>query len=414
MTDRRKKNKTIKKPITMITFSLILLLLINNIMASVFNVLNSATDSVEGRKISVQMSRAAYEAIGSRLEACLKQSTEVVDYYMGNSVYISQSKDNDIVLGNGVAAYTLELEKYMITDNTSLEDGEILVEKYIGIDGRNLTDGDGYVDGEQLIGKTIVMDCRLEVFNMESGESVRLESISKEFKIAGVYDNLKTGEYAGVIMTKNAYRGIFEEAAARIDDYTDSAGIGNTDEYNYCISVIVDKAENIETVKQKLGTLLLDQEVHISALEIYETEEVQTLRTIHFFCNFVAVFFILMSAINIHTYISDSIDRRKREFGIMKAIGYRDAGVSKVLFRETLMEIFIPLAVSYGVALVLFTVMNKLMEANFSVLYSYLLKLHLNIEVNLIVVAVAVCIPFAGFVEGALKINRLEPVEALR
>ena len=193
---KRKKEKSIVKPIVMMTVSLILIFLINNFIMLIHNYLDSTLEKMIARTVKIELSEKEYEAVGDEIVSYLEEGNEehIIDYAEGH------------VQGAGLEAYSEKaMEQYMITQGINeLKDNEIIICKYITDSSIYTNNGaKEYHDGEELIGETITINVDKESFNPDTGEEKTLDSREYTFKVVGVYNNAKTDSYASGLISKD-------------------------------------------------------------------------------------------------------------------------------------------------------------------------------------------------------------------
>lgn len=411
---KRKKEKSIVKPIVMMTVSLILIFLINNFIMLIHNYLDSTLEKMIARTVKIELSEKEYEAVGDEIVSYLEEGNEehIIDYAEGH------------VQGAGLEAYSEKaMEQYMITQGINeLKDNEIIICKYI-TDSSTYTNNGAkeYQDGEELIGETITINVDKESFNPDTGEEKTLDSREYTFKVVGVYNNAKTDSYASGLISKDMMKEMTDFTATVYYDKK----VGEYKKYYYNeINVIVDKAENVDSVAANLELVcqefvknegIIKYGSIVSTSNTIEfTDAMKIIYGIQFFVNFIAAFIIVCAGINIYLYIRQCTDRRKREFGIMKAIGYRTMSISRLLLRETLLEIIIPLSVTYIFGIIVTFIINGYIKANFNVFVQEMIHFSISGSVSAVIISIGVVIPLLGYGAGVIKISKIEPMEALR
>ena len=423
MKKRKKKYKTIKKPVIMLSISLLLLFVVNNFMMSIYKFADNELNKLESRQVLIDMTDYNYDLMGKDIIAYLDSNPNphIVDYTIGRT----NLKCADEKYGGEIdlLAFTEKIiEPYMITEGIDkLADDEIIIGKYLTRAEGADEEQDGYIDGEQFIGDTITSEKKQYFIDPETGKT-RLESTKQyKLKIVGVYDNVSAGEqYAdGFVSQKtlnelSAYKEqIFPDKYMQ-DEYKSKSSAGKA------ISIVVDDVGNMEDVCNEVQKVLDDiagDEVPLNASRtdgIIPDASFYMLKDMQGFINFIAAFFLVCTVISVYSYIKECMDRRKKEFGIMKAIGYRTSGISKLMLKETLLEIFIPLAVTYGIGTCIKLLVDSFIKSEFDIYIQASLEYYMAIEVSILIISIAVLIPMFGYIMSIMKIDKIEPMEVLR
>ncbi len=409
----KKKNKTIKKPIIMIIISLLLIFFVNNSVFEIYDCMDYLMGRVEARRVSIDMTNWVYDDVKDELLDYFNSNEMVLNYCDTDIPYPKEVGERYGLHGMGIEVYMQNvMEPYMFQDIGELADDEIIICKYI------TKDGDGhfgktmeYVDGEQFIGQEVTMYIR----KLDWLTRQEIERKEYTFTVVGVYDNVNAGDYAGGLVNENVAKEMMEYSFL----YTEN--MKQTENYykyepEVIFEVIVDKYENVQNVLQDINDICekAEDDFYIVQTKVKMSEEgIMLLEGIRLICNFVAIYVVICAIINIFSYVKENMERRKREFGIMKAIGYRTGRISLILLKETAIEAIIPLVITMIWGNGIFMVVNNYIQAKFSI-YWNMIKFEMNGYVTLAIVFIATLVPLMGYIWGLIKLHKLEPMEALR
>ncbi|MFH7902850.1 MAG: FtsX-like permease family protein [Candidatus Aenigmatarchaeota archaeon] len=141
---------------------------------------------------------------------------------------------------------------------------------------------------------------------------------------------------------------------------------------------------------------------------LYETIS-KSIGTVSIFALLLSLVSILVSAIGVANTMFSSVIERKKEIGILKALGMRNIHVLKMFLLESIIIGFF--ASIFGILIGVFG--SKIFEYAFSI-YGYNFKVYLGIDLFLIsfLIPVFVCI-ISGFIPAYLA-SKIDPVEILK
>ena len=420
----KKRNKTIRKPIIMLSIALLLIFFVNNGLSAVFGTIDSLMNQISARTIIIDVHVPVYEHKKEELNKYFENSSDKIEgIYEGNDINIRNLREEYNIYA--IDAFLPEVMKEY-TQESEPSDGEILIPKYISVDGdSNPEKTMEPIDGEQFIGKTLTFQVSRR--NMESYAYIDTKDYT--FTVAGVFDNVQSGDSGVAYINQKSMREIEDYAYYYPEEYINDEYYKMYMDYKY-IRITVKDSEYTSKMLDEIKEILsspLEGDDHLEGYDHLSMESMSNvyvsgmieegvylfLNGIMLIGNFIAVYLILCSIMNILAYIKECMEMRKREFGILKAIGYRNGRISLILLKETLLEICIPLGITYGIGGAVFFTINRYIHNNFSVFWQ---RIEFNMEpgISMLIILIAVLVPVAGYVTGYIKLSRLEPMEALR
>lgn len=409
----KKKQHNNRKTIIMMTLSFLLIFLINNCLNEIYDTMDSIGDSLDARRIRMTFSQSVYNEIGESIEKYLEENSNIIDFSKSTASPISVFGLRENYQIWGVDTFIPDvLKDYMITDIDELKDDEIIIAKYITPDSYDYpTKTMDYTDGEQYIGKQIT--CSVDRVDGHKGET--LDSVEYTFKIVGVFDNIKSGQDCDAYVSENITRKMTVEKNIFTDNYEE------TEEYYRFYPTIelvafVKDYNGIETNVAELRNICeeAEDEMYLVSHIIMRSEGAYLFfEGIRLMGNMVGVYLIIRAAMNVYLYIRESLEKRKREFGILKAIGYNSGQISITMLKEAFFCICISLGITFGVGNVIFAVINHYIRNNFNIYWNSI-KFEMDLKVNLIILFVGIIVPMLGYFFSFVKIRKMEPMEALR
>lgn len=409
----KKKQHNNRKTIIMMTISFLLIFLINNFLNEIYDVIDSMGNRLDARRLVMTFSQSVYNKIGDNIEKYLEENSNIIDFSKSTASPISVSGLREDYHIWGVDTFIpAVLKEYIITDIEELKDDEIIIAKYITHDSYNHpTKTMDYTDGEQYIGKQIT--CSVDRVDGHTGEP--LDSVEYTFKIVGVFDNIKSGQHMDAYVSENITRKMTAEKNIFPDNYDE------TDEYyrfypTIELTAFVKDYNNIETNKRELDDICREagDEMYFVHHIIMRSEGAYLFfEGIRLMGNMIAAYLIIRAAMNVYLYIRESLEKRKREFGILKAIGYNSGQISIAMLKEACLCICISLGITFGVGNGIFAVINHYIRNNFNIYWNSI-KLEMDLKVNLLILSVGILVPMFGYFLSFSKIRKMEPMEALR
>lgn len=413
-TNKKLKKRTIVKPIVMLTISLILVFIVNNGLSKIYGIVDNMSQRIRSRTIYINLTPKSYDDKIDELEKYIEENDNILDYA---ECYFSIGVDgcertHDIWC---VAPYMKDVMKdYMDDTPSDLEDDEIIIPKYITEGSDNTLVGDTtYIDGEQFVGDVVTVS--VEKTGFLTGE--QMGTTEYTFKIAGVYDSVAAGNKGDAYVSKYMAKKISENYT-----YVPEKFLEDEKMYTYQplidIRLVVDKYENIEVIQSEIDELLYDDEygeelymvqhefkIHESAIFMIEG--------VRLVCNFLSAYLVINAIISMLLYIKETMENRRREFGILKAIGYTTPQISLEIGKDIVWIMIVPLAITLGLGVFGIALFNGYIDSNVSVYWQSMKMSAMNLT-TVIIILVAVLVPLIGQWMAVKKISKLEPMEAMR
>ena len=298
--------------------------------------------------------------------------------------------------------------KEFVIGKMDLSEDEIILPKYIFRTINDAQDEYGtveYLDCEQYIGKTITIWVPTWIYTMTS--VYKQGGSTYQFKIVGVYDNVKqctSGDEAYI--NRNKQKKMVENSVVYAEGVDKSSFAVPEESY----VVVVKKHKDVEAVAEELKKL----EAGVVTPQYYGGEEVeQTMQFIVLAGDAIGILILLWASITMMLSYLKDIRNRTSEYGLLKAVGYREKDLSGILWMETcIIELrAIIIALLTGEALVL--LLNYLIATKGNILWKYL---HAGYEwwQILLVVFVGMAVPSIAYAAGIKKIRKIEPIVALK
>lgn len=407
---RKKHEKGIAKIIVFTTISLSILMLVNNMFAIIDSTMNGLASTILARRLDISMEWKEYNEKGEEVLDKLSslKNEHILGVYSGGKAEGIISEDNDCSV-----TYIPEevLEEYMDKKNFTLKNDEVILPKYENAGGRYIERSE-----EEYVGKVLEYTLYKTKYTYESGTqlSPKEEILDKKvytLKVAGLYDDAKSG-MEGLIVSNKTLMEMKEFSKPEQDDNSEVSMVSSDTEVG--IYITIDDYENAEEVKESINAILKDYGLNASSYKYGATGEFYSLQTIQLFANIISSFMLVCAILSLFSYLKDMMDRRKQEFGIMKAIGYRTSGICKTLIKEFILEITIPLltALISGIACVIAA--DNFLSSNLNIYEYAMFDIKIYGNILALVIGIAVGIPVIGYALTVKKISRLEPMEALK
>ena len=362
----KKRNLIIAIPIILIT---ILLLTINIIQYSMENYIKSLENNLTMRTISsIRYSVFEYEEIIEKIEN-IDHVDMVIGAYEENIYgykYCEQLKTKDAdgyVKINPINTKTCpditngrklqEDDKYVLIIPSKIYadiEGEPTRFRDIYIEKRNLNVE--YINGEDLVGKKLTIS-----FEASNGNT-----LEKQFEIIGTYDSNLYNDMSTLYTPKEIIKEINLELNPDLLPELE-------------ISVVVDKIENVELVKNELISKGLyeksailqeaqkgdssETEVNISRVTNINVETINIMKKL--------IIFLLLASILIFLSFLITTNKNKpylssTEIGVLKAEGYTNKDIQKMTIIENIIVCIISIMVSFIVFILIINISNIIMD----------------------------------------------------
>ena len=405
----KSRKSTTALNIGLLFFSLIVIMASEMFSAFYNSGLGQIFNGVEGRTLQISYFDYAedkdmtidklYDMVNSYFKND-KRVECVIIKHLANGVINANELDDALKkedkTGVNLINYNSAYEAYLLEGKKGdLKKGEIYIPKYLNIDNEYLIDGESkieYEDGDKYIGKKINIECS----SMEYLTGEGIGSFQKEFTIAGTYDNFAQGDYEVTILCN------FEDVKEMVQKQYVFDGDTGADKYE----------ENMNEYMQSLGTSgykfdeheYIDEwknykkrtegwiEVILNDYEDMDLVEEDILKQFNQYANrwhgepdnkgiidgivnavrITGYVLIAISAVNITCSMIKSIVKRRKEFALLSAVGYKNKNIYSMIFCEMVIITGISLAavfVIYGIALL---IVNIYVNYNLDEMYSRL------------------------------------------
>lgn len=126
---------------------------------------------------------------------------------------------------------------------------------------------------------------------------------------------------------------------------------------------------------------------------------------------YIGVFFAVFAAIMLMNFIATSISYKKREIGILRAVGARGTDVFKIFFNESLIIAIINWLFSVGVTGTIVHIINSKCRNDINLVITIL---HFGIIQLGIMLLISVGVAFVASFVPVFKVSRKKPIEAIR
>lgn len=126
---------------------------------------------------------------------------------------------------------------------------------------------------------------------------------------------------------------------------------------------------------------------------------------------YVGIGFAVFASLLLLNFITISISYKRREIGVLRAIGARGMDVFRIFFNEAFIIAFINFILAFGGCLAVCIVLNGVMRNNYGVLITVL---NIGARQVLLMFAVSVAVAFISAFLPVNKIARKKPIDAIR
>lgn len=126
---------------------------------------------------------------------------------------------------------------------------------------------------------------------------------------------------------------------------------------------------------------------------------------------YIGIFFAVFAAIMLMNFIATSISYKKREIGILRAVGARGTDVFKIFFNESLIIALINWLLSVGVTGTIVHIVNSVCRNDYKLVITIL---HFGVIQLGIMLAISVGVAFVASFVPVFKVSRKKPIEAIR
>ncbi len=222
-----------------------------------------------------------------------------------------------------------------------------------------------------------------------------------EYSIVGIYAGVvsdDTDRYSRGIMSNYIYNKASES-------------LGGV--YNFAISSLdPNNSEQVRTVVEYTygdhGKVVYSLNNNVMS-SIYQVNELIEMLSQIFL--YVGIGFAVFASLLLLNFITISISYKKREIGVLRAIGARGIDVFRIFFNEAFIIAFINFVLAFGGCFAVCIILNSVMRNNYGVLITIL---NIGIRQVLLMFAVSVLVAFISAFLPVNKIARKKPIDAIR
>ena len=126
---------------------------------------------------------------------------------------------------------------------------------------------------------------------------------------------------------------------------------------------------------------------------------------------YIGIGFAVFASLMMMNFISASVTQKKREIGILRAVGARSSDVFSVFFSEAFIVALINFALSVGGTILAVNIVNRVFRSELSLLITLL---NFSIRQVLLILGISLLVAFLGSLIPTDKIARKKPVDAIR
>lgn len=417
MKKRRKKEKKIsaRKNTIVLTVSLFLLLVVNNFVGGLNDYVSSCImNYLDNKTFTFTYSREESEELDEEVRSFIEEQEEVVAFFnYGDDICLEdiclEGQEDDENKRVCVESYSARVMKDYKKGREieELKEDEIIVGRYASFSTGGIVDLNGdeeLMDMEAYVGKT--MTCLLKERTFD-GEVNLLKEYT--FQIVGVYDNIRAGKTDIFYVSDNVRQEMLE-----LEDYHLSAidEDGNEEKfYMTYYQVITDNSSSNTELVKKLHQKFPEMISTFHPVD-YPDILVSILTGVILVGDFI-IFYILINSISNVIYVTeDNLRKRRREFGILKAIGYRDKDLRNILLKESLLSSAKAMGISAAGGLVLFGVFRWLVLHKLNIFFSSM-SFSTKPHTFILYFVVGLGVPLIGFGYGYRRLKNISAVEAL-
>jgi len=257
--------------------------------------------------------------------------------------------------------------------------------------------------------KNIKLDIGFKLFNIYDNEEY---GETKEVEVVGIFygENINSSEYK-LILNDNLYKEltkkeiengypVFKETKYVDNGFYDSVYV-SFDKSDEQIDKFYDIYSNLKYNENSSRTSLTGTTISMLDTVNYMIEEFSKI----FF--WVGLVFAIFASLLFSNFISVSISYKKREIGILRAIGAKGKDVFKIFFSESFVVAMICIILSCTLSIVLSTLLNNALDLGVTVLVFGVLSFIFVIGIALITSVLATFLPVN-------KAARKKPIDSIR
>lgn len=318
------------------------------------------------------------------------------DNFMGVEKVIQQN-----VISEDIKAKVVMLNDKDINDDNCINENEVIIplsalEKY----GEYIYElSENSMDIAEI--KQIINDSKDEILNTRI--VMQIMSIKDDFtpkgkdvKIAGIYID---DEYTSMAIVDN---GFYERYSIETDG-----------KYTAILADMPDSRDDVEElVKYSLDNGIENTNYVLKNCTSYTVDIVNSaIAEAKKVLLYIGIFFAVFAAIMLMNFIATSISYKKREIGILRAVGARGMDVFKIFFNESLIIAIINWIFSVGVTGTIVHIVNSTCRNDYNLVITIL---HFGVIQLGIMLLISVGVAFVASFVPVYKVSRKKPIEAIR
>lgn len=221
---------------------------------------------------------------------------------------------------------------------------------------------------------------------------------SKTMNVAGVYVDIDSQYYGLAIL----HDGFFKEA-----------NISDDGKYKAIIADMPsDKNAVTDIVKYSLDNGVKDMRYPLNNCTSYMVSNVNDIiSTIKPVFLYTGIFFAVFAALMLMNFITTSISYKKREIGILRAVGARGTDVFKIFFNESLIIALINWLLSIIVTGVIVLIINTTCRSTYNLSITIL---HFGIIQLILMLIISTGVAFIASFIPVYKVSKKKPIEVIR
>lgn len=240
------------------------------------------------------------------------------------------------------------------------------------------------IDGEKLLDKEI--EIVYYAYDYTQSVPIRTQEYSKKLKVVGIYDTEDN-------------MGDYNECYVNFDIVED---INNTISYGLNaygkiepVIAIIDNSNNVDEVIQKLSNLNYET-------LLYATPNYTLINIIDYAGKIIAISIIVLVLINIIVNSVKNTQDRKKEFGLLKALGYKKSNIWKIILVESLVSGVVSFIIACIITIIILVILLQIQ--NNSVLEIQKIKILINYTPFIICFFIAIAVPGIGNVLSSISV----------
>ena len=126
---------------------------------------------------------------------------------------------------------------------------------------------------------------------------------------------------------------------------------------------------------------------------------------------YVGIFFAVFAALMMFNFISVSINYKKREIGILRAVGAKSSDVFGIFFNESLIITLINFLLSSAATFTLVKLLNNFLRTEYGLVITIL---NIGIRQFLLILGLGILVAFVGSFLPVMRIARKKPIDAIQ